>query len=111
MKTIRRILVCIKDPESRSLPAVAKAARLAEAFGAELVLFHAITIPVTAEPYLYANGGLKKFESSGLKRSLEKLDRIAGRLRRRKLRVRVAADWDFPSTRRSSGKRGWSRPT
>ena len=29
MKPIRRILVGIKEPESRSLPAVAKAARLA----------------------------------------------------------------------------------
>lgn len=96
MKPIRRILVGIKDPGSRSLPAVAKAARLAEAFGAELVLFHAIAVPVAAEPYLYVNGGLKKFESSRRKRSLEQLENIANRLRQEKLRVRVAADWDFP---------------
>ncbi len=96
MKSIRRILVAIKDPESRSLPAVAKAARLAEAFGAELVLFHAIAFPVAADPFLYANGGLSKFETNTRKRALQKLDTIAKRLRHQRLRIRVAADWDFP---------------
>jgi universal stress protein E len=95
-KPIRRILVGIKDPGSRALPAVAKAARLAGAFRAELVLFHAIAVPLAAEPYLYANGGLKKFRSNMRERTLEKLGRIANRLRRQKLRVRIAADWDFP---------------
>ena len=52
MKAIRRILVGVKDPGARSSPAVHKAACLAEAFGAELVLFHAIAVPVAAEPYL-----------------------------------------------------------
>ena len=56
MKAIRRILVGVKDPGARSSPAVHKAACLAEAFGAELVLFHAIAVPVAAAPYLYTDG-------------------------------------------------------
>ena len=48
MKSIRRVLVGVRDLESRALPAVRKAAALAEAFDAELVLFHAMAVPVTA---------------------------------------------------------------
>jgi universal stress protein E len=96
MKPIRRILVGIKDPASRSLPAVAKAARLAEAFGAKLALFHAITVPVAVEPYLYVKGGFLKFEHQTRERAVERLERIAGRLRTRTLDVEVDADWDYP---------------
>ena len=50
MKAIRRILVGVRDPGARSSPAAHQAACLAEAFNAELVLFHAIAVPVAAEP-------------------------------------------------------------
>ena len=96
MGRIRRIAVGIKDPGARSSPAVAKAARLAEAFDAELTLFHAIALPVPAEPYLYASNGFGKFERATRDRHLERLERIAERLRSRKLKVRVDADWDYP---------------
>ena len=96
MGRIRRIAVGIKDPGARSSPAVAKAARLAEAFDAELTLFHAIAVPVPAEPYLYASNGFRKFERETRDRHLERLERIAERLRSRKLKVRVDADWDYP---------------
>ena len=96
MGRIRRIAVGIKDPGARSMPAVAKAARLAEAFGAELTLFHAIAVPVPADPYLYASGGFRKLERETRDRYLERLERIAERLRSRKLEVRVDADWDYP---------------
>jgi len=96
MGRIRRIAVGIKDPGARSMPAVAKAARLAEAFDAELTLFHAIAVPVAAEPYLYASGGFRKLERDTRDRYLERLERIAERLRSQKLKVRVEADWDYP---------------
>jgi universal stress protein E len=98
MKPIRRILVGIKDPGARSLPALAKAAQLASATGAELALFHAIAVPVAAEPYLYAQGGFRKHERQVRQRHLDELERLAGRLRRkhRKLKLRVDADWDYP---------------
>jgi len=98
MKPIRRILVGIKDPGARSLPAVAKAVQLAEATGAELALFHAIAVPVAAEPYLYAEGGFRNFERDVRQKHVDQLERLADRLRRRhrKLKLRVDADWDYP---------------
>lgn len=98
MKPIRRILVGIKDPGARSLPAVEKAAQLAKAAGAELALFHAIAATVAAEPYLYAQGGFAKHERQVRQRHLDALEKLAAGLRRkhRKLKVRVDADWDYP---------------
>ncbi len=98
MKPIRRILVGIKDPGARSLPAVEKAAQLAKATGAELTLFHAITETVAAEPYLYAQGGFRKHERAVRRRHLERLERVAADLHRRhrKLKLNVEAEWDYP---------------
>jgi hypothetical protein len=45
MRPIRRILVAVKDPEARALPAIRKAAQLARACGAQLELFHALSKP------------------------------------------------------------------
>lgn len=98
MKTIRRILVGIKDPGARSLPAVEKAAQLAQATGAELALFHAITMLVAAEPYLYAEGGFSNLERGVRQKHVDQLEGLAERLRdrHRKLKLRVDADWDYP---------------
>ena len=60
------------------------------------LLFHAIAVPVPAEPYLYASNGFGKFERATRDRHLERLERIAERLRSRKLKVRADADWDYP---------------
>jgi len=96
MKPIRRVLVGVKNPAGRSSPAVAKAARLAEAFGAELTLFHALAMPVAADPYLYVDGGLEQFERRTRERAVEKLERMAEGLRGKTLEVRADADWDYP---------------
>ncbi|HNR22404.1 MAG TPA: universal stress protein [Steroidobacteraceae bacterium] len=97
MKPQRRILVAIKDPASSTPPAVAKAARLAQALGAELELFHAMTIPISADTHLYETGSLANFERGARKRAVEQLEAMAGPLRRKKLTVRTAADWDYPA--------------
>jgi len=39
VRVIKRILVAIKDPSAGALPALAKAAQLAQALDAKLVLF------------------------------------------------------------------------
>lgn len=98
MKPIRRILVGVKDPGARALPAVEKAAQLAVAFGAELTVFHAIADPVAAEPYLYAKGGFIEHEREVRRQHLARLEGVAERLRRRHrhLKLRVEAEWDFP---------------
>jgi hypothetical protein len=60
MPAIRRILVAVKDPDSKSLPSIAKAARLAKGFGAKLILFHAITDLVSSDAYFIAHGDVKR---------------------------------------------------
>jgi nucleotide-binding universal stress UspA family protein len=96
MSAIRRILVAIKDPESRQHSNVTKAAQLAQAFDAELVLFHAMAMPVAIEAVLRTQEGFRDFERGELERRLARLESKAERLRRQKIRVKVAAAWDFP---------------
>lgn len=101
MSPMRKVLAAVKDPQARRLPGVLKAARLAAAFDAELVLFHAI-----AEP-LYVggiDGGLSPLydnppdiERRTRETQREQLERIARRLRRTGLRVSVSVEWDYPA--------------
>ena len=49
MRRIRRVLVAVKVPAAKVLPVRAKAAQLARAFDAELVLFLAIATPLYLE--------------------------------------------------------------
>ena len=46
MRRIRRILVAVKDGTGKAPPALGKAAQLARALDAELVLFQAIDTPL-----------------------------------------------------------------
>jgi len=45
MQRIRRILVAVRDPGVRRFPAIEKAAQLARAFGAQVEIFHALSVP------------------------------------------------------------------
>src|SRR5689334_11268903 len=97
MSAIRRILVAVKDPESRLLPAIPKAVRLAKGFEAELILFHAITDLVPADAYLYAHGDIKRVHRETLARYQRRLEAIAERVREQGVRARVCTAWDFPA--------------
>jgi len=97
MAAIRRILVAVKDPTSKALPAIGKAARLAKAFGARLDLFHAIVEPVLADTYFYENGEFRKLRHETRARALARLETIAKPLRETGLDVHVCADWDYPA--------------
>jgi nucleotide-binding universal stress UspA family protein len=45
MRAIQKILVAVRDPSSRGLPAIEKASQLARAFGAKIEIFHALSMP------------------------------------------------------------------
>jgi universal stress protein E len=98
---IRRILAAVKDPAARRFPGVRKAARLAAAFDAELVLFHALADPmyvggVDADvSLLYDNP--PDLERRAREAQLTRLERMARRLRRTGLKVAVSVEWDFPA--------------
>jgi universal stress protein E len=96
MRSIRRILVAVKDPKARSLRAVTKAAQLARALGAELELFHGIATPAYADEFSYADGSLADIERSTRTRFVRQLEAVAVRLRAGGLKVAVSSDWDFP---------------
>ncbi len=97
MRRIRRILVAVKDPAARSLPALGKAALLARALDAELVLFQALTGPLSLDTDLARARGLRQIERSTRESCLSRLERQAQRLRRVGLRVTTAAEWDYPA--------------
>ncbi len=104
MRRIRSILVAVKDPTARSLPAVEKAAQLARAFGARLELFHAISLPIYVDPIV---PGLRPEEVRRHQRdhANARLDVIAERLRKEEVRVTTATAWDYPRTKPSFARR------
>src|SRR3954465_12238030 len=96
MQPIRRILVAVKDPAARSLPAVDKAAQIAKGLGAQLTLFHDIAMPLYAESLRQAEPALKSWQREVQTARREQLEKVAARVRRHRIDVDVAADWDFP---------------
>jgi universal stress protein E len=96
MRRVRRILVALKDPAARALPALGKAAQLARALDAELVLFQALADPLYVDSALLLRG-LREIERSLQESGRQRLERRAQRLRRLGIRVSVAAEWDYPA--------------
>ncbi|HEY8509468.1 MAG TPA: universal stress protein [Steroidobacteraceae bacterium] len=96
MQAIRRILVAVKDPRSRSLPAVQKAAQLARACKAELELFHAIAGPIYVDTIWPENGAQQQVWRSWREEALKRLEAIAVRLREKGVRVSCSVEWDSP---------------
>jgi universal stress protein E len=96
MRPIRRILVAIKNPAARALPAVNKAAQIAKGLDAQLILFHDIATPLYAEALQGQDVNLQSWQREVQTARREQLEKVAARVRRHGIRVDVAADWDFP---------------
>jgi len=96
MQPIRRILVAVKNPAARALPAVNKAAQIAKGLGAQLTLFHDIATPLYAEALQGRDVDLKSWQREVQTARREQLEKIAARVRKHGVDVDVAADWDFP---------------
>jgi len=96
MRPLRRILVAIKDPAAKLPPAVVKAAQLAQAVGAHLELFHAISTPLYFDAYP-PDDTVPNIERRTRHESLNLLERMATKLRAEGLDVGVSATWDFPA--------------
>jgi universal stress protein E len=94
---VRRILVAVKNPGLPRPPGVAKAAQLARSLGAELVLFHAISVPLSLEGNLdLLSDGLPNAERRVRCGCRARLEIIASRLRSKGLKVVVSVQWDYP---------------
>ncbi len=96
MQAIRRILVAIKDPTARTLPAVKKAAQLARATGAQLELFHGLAQTILVDVVSGGGQGLRRYEGEVQSKTIAQLEKIANQVRRHKVDVGVAAEWDHP---------------
>ena len=96
MRCIHRILVAVKDPTALSLPAVAKATQLARALGADLELFHAIDEAVYVDMMGSSEARALQTQREERAACLQRLERIAARLRLHTKCVTVWADWDYP---------------
>lgn len=94
MQSIRKILVAVKDTKHRRTPAVTKAALLAQALGAQLELFHAISQPVPVDAY--SSQGLNRLLDTRRNRHMRQLETMAGPLRRLGISVTTTVEWDYP---------------
>jgi universal stress protein E len=97
VRAIHRILVAVKDPGARSLPAVTKATQLARALGAELELFHAIDSPLYTDMLGVTGERTRRMECDERSEYLQRLERVAARARLHTRGVSVAAEWDYPA--------------
>jgi universal stress protein E len=97
MQPIRRILVAIKNPAARALPALNKAAQIAKGLNAQLTLFHDITTPLYAESLQGRDIDLQSWQREVRTARREQLEKLAARIRKHGIDVDVAADWDFPA--------------
>ncbi|HWG77739.1 MAG TPA: universal stress protein [Steroidobacteraceae bacterium] len=97
MRSIRRILIAIKDPQARSPLALNKGAQLARSLGARLELFHALTWPIYARTDEESDQIRARDEALALRRLQRLADRLTGRRKDRPLRVSVAVCWDHPA--------------
>jgi universal stress protein E len=95
MPPIRRILLTVKNPRQRALPALAKAAALARSLGAQLELFHAISGPVAFEAF--SDGAINRYQDEQRALHLRRLEAMARPLCRRGLEITTAVEWDYPS--------------
>jgi universal stress protein E len=96
MQPIRRILVAIKDPTARALPAVHKAAQIAKGLNAQLTLFHDIATPLYAEAWRGRDVDARSWQREVQTARREQLEKLAARIRKHGIDVDVAADWDYP---------------
>lgn len=96
MQPIRRILAAVKNPGTRELPAVNKAAQIAKGLKAQLTLFHDIATPVYAEALQGRGIDLKAWQREVQSARREQLEKLAARIRKHGIDVDVAADWDYP---------------
>ena len=96
MRSVRRILVAVKDYEAKTTPAIVKAGQLAQGLGASIELFHGISSPLYVDGYGTFGVEVPQMERNMRARILEELEKTAERMRRDGIKVTTAAEWDFP---------------
>ena len=96
MSTIRRILLAVKDPWARSLPALEKTTQLARALGARVQVFHALSNPLYIDMAEVEGVSLSKLEQTAHTRAIKRLKILARRVEQAGVRAESVVQWDFP---------------
>src|SRR5262245_21414265 len=97
MRTVRRVLVAIKDPQARTLAAVDRAVQLARALDAEIQLFHALSTPIYFPLGTHGEDSLAEIENAERVQIRSRLEALAGPLRKQGIPVTTGVEWDFPA--------------
>lgn len=97
MRAIQRILVAVRDPGAHRLPAIEKAVQLARAFGAELEIFHALSIPRYLAFNDLGDRYLEHVEHVEQVRMKSRLEALAEKLREERVKITTQVGWDFPA--------------
>lgn len=92
---LRSILAVVTDPFATEQPAAMKAAALARRAGARLILLNTFMIPQPVNDV--PMGSHREIIASATRERAEKLEKLAAKLRKQKVNVRVVVEWDYPS--------------
>jgi universal stress protein E len=96
MKTIRKVLVAVKNPDARRHPGVDKAIGIAKLLGASVELFNAISTPVFLELEPLTGRSLAEIKRQSLALRTERLEKLVKLARRRGVEASCHVGWDFP---------------
>jgi universal stress protein E len=96
MPAIRRILLAVRDPDARQQPGVAKALQLAQAHGAALELFHALSTPVFSGLAPLTGESVEKLRERTEEHARLRLVRAVAAAKRPGVKVDCTVEWDYP---------------
>lgn len=95
-RNIRTILVGVASPEDRLQPAIDRAATLAAAFRAKLILFHSAFQPYSSGRPFFDSTRLAKSRGEIVATRLARLANLCAQLDRRGIAARAAVVWEEP---------------
>jgi len=96
LKKIRTVLVGVATPEDRFQPAIDRAATLAAAFRAELILFHSAFEPYLSGRPFFDSARLAKSRGTLVTSRLGRLEKICTQLDRQGITARASVVWEEP---------------
>jgi universal stress protein E len=96
MQAIRKILVAVKNPEARRLPAIDKAIRIARTLGASIEFFHAIADPVFVEVQPLSGHSIADLKRQAVELRQKRLDKLSARAHKLGVEANSSVEWDFP---------------
>lgn len=96
-KRVRTILVGIALPQERSQPALARAAELAQAFRAELIVFHAAYDSQLSGGRFFDAKRLAQARGKVIAARRSALEKMCERLEQRGIRTRCTVVWEDPA--------------